>query len=44
MWINILDFRLFRIVLFFKRDIEKGEELIFDYMMIGKCNIIDLLV
>ncbi|KAK3102045.1 hypothetical protein FSP39_008354 [Pinctada imbricata] len=34
-WINTLDPRLPRIALFSKRDIAKGEELTFDYMMTG---------
>ncbi|XP_013394122.1 histone-lysine N-methyltransferase SUV39H1-A [Lingula anatina] len=34
-WINTLDPRLPRICLFAKRDIAKGEELTFDYMMTG---------
>ncbi|XP_076448247.1 histone-lysine N-methyltransferase SUV39H2-like [Babylonia areolata] len=34
-WINTLDPRLPRICLFADRDIEKGEELTFDYMMTG---------
>lgn len=34
-WINALDPRLPRIALFSRRDIEKGEELTFDYMMTG---------
>jgi hypothetical protein len=34
-WINTLDPRLPRIALFADRDIEKGEELTFDYMMTG---------
>ena len=35
-WINNLDPRLPRIALFASKDIEKGEELTFDYMMTGK--------
>lgn len=34
-WINTLDPTLPRIALFSRRDIEKGEELTFDYMMTG---------
>lgn len=34
-WINTLDPRLPRICLFAARDINKGEELTFDYMMTG---------
>ena len=34
-WINTLDPRLPRICLFADRDIDKGEELTFDYMMTG---------
>ncbi|XP_064604960.1 histone-lysine N-methyltransferase SUV39H2-like [Liolophura sinensis] len=34
-WINTLDPRLPRIALFSARDIDKGEELTFDYMMTG---------
>ena len=34
-YINNLDLRLPRIALFAMRDIEKGEELTFDYMMTG---------
>jgi len=34
-WINNLDLRLPRIALFAIKDIEKGEELTFDYMMTG---------
>ncbi|XP_060071011.1 histone-lysine N-methyltransferase SUV39H1-like [Ylistrum balloti] len=34
-WINALDPRLPRIALFSRRDISKGEELTFDYMMTG---------
>ena len=34
-WINTLDPRLPRIALFSRRDIAKGEELTFDYMMTG---------
>jgi len=34
-WINNLDVRLPRIALFAVRDIAKGEELTFDYMMTG---------
>ena len=34
-WINTLDPTLPRIALFSRRDIHKGEELTFDYMMTG---------
>ena len=34
-WINHLDPRLPRIALFAKKDIARGEELTFDYMMTG---------
>ena len=34
-WINTLDPRLPRIALFAKKDIDKGVELTFDYMMTG---------
>jgi histone-lysine N-methyltransferase SUV39H len=38
-WINNLDPRLPRIALFASKDIEKGEELTFDYMMTGSYNV-----
>jgi len=37
-WINNLDLRLPRIALFAIKDIEKDEELTFDYMMTGTFN------
>jgi len=37
-WINNLDVRLPRIALFAIKDIAKGEELTFDYMMTGVFN------
>jgi len=39
-WINNLDVRLPRIALFAIKDIEKGEELTFDYMMTGTLNAV----
>ena len=42
-WINNLDVRLPRIALFAIKDIQKGEELTFDYMMTGTLNAVGVL-
>jgi len=42
-WINNLDLRLPRIALFAIKDIQKGEELTFDYMMTGLFNNFNIL-
>jgi hypothetical protein len=42
-WINHLDYRLPRIALFAKRDIEAEEELTFDYLIASKYHLCTIL-